>query len=128
MPHTIGDPVHFPAAKEKGREGNMAKHTQRTNVRSLTSPQGIARNLGFWTMGKREKSIYLEMFANDSVKETDVGIPEPGQEDVLLNVRRLAPELGEGALLLEVKGLDLGGTEAVKAEGIPELGRSRSAW
>ena len=71
---------------------------------------------------------YLELFTNKSVEETDVGIPEPGQEDVLLNVRRLAPELGEGALLLEVKGLDLGGTEAVKAEGIPELGRSRSAW
>lgn len=55
---------------------------------------------------------YLKLIGDQSIKETDVGIPEPSQEDVLFDIRGLAPELGKGALLLCLERLDIGGTQS----------------
>jgi len=55
---------------------------------------------------------YLKLIGDQSVKETDVGIPEPSQEDVLFNIRSLAPELGKGTLLLSIERLDIDRTQS----------------
>jgi hypothetical protein len=70
---------------------------------------------------------YLKLVADECVEQTDVGIPEPGEEDVLFNVGRLAPELGEGTLLLGLEGLDLGRAQSMEMKGIAKLGRGSSA-
>lgn len=69
---------------------------------------------------------FLELIANESVEETDVGIPEPGEEDVLFNIGGLAPELGEGTLLLGVEGFDLGRAQSMETKGIAKLGGGSS--
>lgn len=69
---------------------------------------------------------FLKLVADESVEETDVGIPEPGEEDVLFNVGGLAPELGEGTLLLGVEGLDLGRAQSMETKGIAKLGGGSS--
>lgn len=71
---------------------------------------------------------YLELVTDQAIEETDVGIPEPGQEDVLLDIGRFASELGEGTLLLGLEGLDLGRAQSLKTKGGTELGRSSSAY
>lgn len=71
---------------------------------------------------------YLELVTDQAIEETDVGIPEPGQEDVLLDIGRFASELGEGTLLLGLEGLDLGRAQSLKMKGGTELGRSSSAY
>lgn len=71
---------------------------------------------------------YLELVTDQAIEETDVGVPEPGQEDVLLDVGRLASELGEGTLLLGLEGLDLGRAQSLDMKGGTELGRGGSAY
>ena len=77
---------------------------------------------------KGERVSYLELVADESVEETDVGIPEPGKEDVLFNVGGLAPELGEGTLLLSIEGLDLGWAQSMETKGIAKLGGGSSTY
>lgn len=82
--------------------------------------------------GRRKERVkrisYLELIANESVEETDVGIPEPGEEDVLFNIGGLAPELGEGTLLLGVEGFDLGRAQSMETKGIAKLGGGSSTY